>query len=148
MRKEINSTIKSNTSEKAAKQMNKKLEDREASKKESATKAKEREEEMKAQEEAEEEDSDGETMKAPRDFAAAERVRLNDVAQAPPSLPRMNRQARRYGVEDSNAGNRVGAPLMRQMELERERQRVISLYRAQKGKRLENWVSSREADGA
>ncbi|TIA88421.1 hypothetical protein E3P99_02592 [Wallemia hederae] len=158
MRRDINSTIRSNTSEKAAKRMNKKLEEEASSKETKKLADKEKRDKKQreaaeaeaeraaraAQEEEEGQDSDGETMKPVKDFAAAERVRLNDVAQAPPSLPRMKRQAKRYGVEDSNAGSRVGAPLMRQMELEKERQRVINLYRAQKGKRLEDWVSSKE----
>ncbi|TIA72747.1 hypothetical protein E3P92_01017 [Wallemia ichthyophaga] len=152
MRKDINSTIKSHSSEKTAKQMNKKMQDEDAKRKEKAEKkAKTKSDKLEKKREEEtvtaagsQSDSDGETIQPPRDFAGAERVRLNDVAQAPPSLPRMNRQAKRFGVEDSNAGSRVGAPLMRQLELEKERARVISLYRAQKGKRLENWVSSKE----
>ncbi|EOR04693.1 hypothetical protein J056_000026 [Wallemia ichthyophaga EXF-994] len=152
MRKDINSTIKSHSSEKTAKQMNKKMQDEDAKRKEKAEKkAKTKSDKLEKKREEEtvtaagsQSDSDGETIQPPRDFAGAERVRLNDVAQAPPSLPRMNRQAKRFGVEDSNAGSRVGTPLMRQLELEKERARVISLYRAQKGKRLENWVSSKE----
>lgn len=143
MRKDINTSIKSNTSEKAAKRMNKIVEKEQEKEKQKKRAA----EELKAHQEAQAEEDDSEEERPERDFEVADQKRsLNDVAQAPPTLPRMKRQAKRSGVEDSSAGSRVGAPLMRQMELEKERDRVINLYRQQKGKRLESWVTNREKD--
>ncbi|EIM23088.1 hypothetical protein WALSEDRAFT_59772 [Wallemia mellicola CBS 633.66] len=143
MRKDINTSIKSNTSEKAAKRMNKIIEKEQEKEKQKKRAA----EELKAHQEAQAEEDDSEEERPERDFEVADQRRsLNDVAQAPPTLPRMKRQAKRFGVEDSSAGSRVGAPLMRQMELEKERDRVINLYRQQKGKRLESWVTNREKD--
>ncbi|TIB74374.1 hypothetical protein E3Q22_00661 [Wallemia mellicola] len=143
MRKDINTSIKSNTSEKAAKRMNKIIEKEQEKEKQKKRAA----EELKAHQEAQAEEDDSEEERPERDFEVADQRRsLNDVAQAPPTLPRMKRQSKRFGVEDSSAGSRVGAPLMRQMELEKERDRVINLYRQQKGKRLESWVTNREKD--
>ncbi|TIC18122.1 hypothetical protein E3Q13_02177 [Wallemia mellicola] len=143
MRKDINTSIKSNTSEKAAKRMNKIIEKEQEKEKQKKRAA----EELKAHQEAQAEEDDSEEERPERDFEVADQRRsLNDVAQAPPTLPRMKRQAKRFGIEDSSAGSRVGAPLMRQMELEKERDRVINLYRQQKGKRLESWVTNREKD--
>ena len=58
----------------------------------------------------------------------------------------MKRQARRAGIDQTTAGQRVGSSLMRQLELDKERERVINLYRLQKNKKLENWVNERERE--
>lgn len=71
--------------------------------------------------------------KPEKSFAQKERRRLNDVAQAPPSLPRLRmaekpeKKAKRSERDPLNAGQR------RIMEVERER--VVAMYRELKAKK-------------
>jgi hypothetical protein len=70
-------------------------------------------------------------------FKTVERRRLNDVAQAPPSLPRL-RMAEKAGKKASAAGKKaerdpLNAGQRRIMEAERER--VVAMYREMKAKK-------------
>lgn len=168
MRKDINSTIRKNTNEKGLKKFKQKLEEDEMvrNKKNTNIKGNDKSNESdsgsdneseivkkKGKKRAIDDDSDDDQYDNDQydndndlDFAKAEKINLNDVVQAPPQLPKMKRQARRAGIDQTTAGQRVGSSLMRQLELDKERERVINLYRLQKNKKLENWVNERERE--
>lgn len=163
MRKDINSTIRKNTNEKGLKKFKQKLEEDEMIRNKKNTQIegndKSNESDSGSDNESEivkqkgkkrsiDDDSDDDQYDNDNDldFAKAEKINLNDVVQAPPQLPKMKRQARRAGIDQTTAGQRVGSSLMRQLELDKERERVINLYRLQKNKKLENWVNERERE--
>ncbi|ODN87124.1 hypothetical protein L198_07126 [Cryptococcus wingfieldii CBS 7118] len=84
-------------------------------------------------------------QKEQKEFKAATSTsaprRLNDIAQAPPSLPQLKRAGEKSGVYGAVSSGKMPLNAGQKRIMEEERERVINLYREMKAKRQESKCS-------
>ncbi|ODN77050.1 hypothetical protein L202_05590 [Cryptococcus amylolentus CBS 6039] len=81
-------------------------------------------------------------QKEQKEFKAATSTsaprRLNDIAQAPPSLPQLKRAGEKSGVYGAVSSGKMPLNAGQKRIMEEERERVINLYREMKAKKQES----------